>query len=156
MINMAHQFSGVPNITRDKLDSLGNMSGVAVRLMYLGIISKCDRKLKYWLPRLGNVYDMILKTEAVYSDYKYDKNCELTIEAHSKLPQNELEEAQIMAIKLNQLIRTIKTQMKKDGVVDVDAEFAQMLIERQQVARAENPDIIGSALAREAQDGDDV
>lgn len=150
MINLAHQFSGVPNITRDKLDSLGTMSGVAVRLMYLGIISKCDRKMKYWIPRLGNVYDMILKTEGVYSDYTYAEGYELTIETHSKLPQNELEEAQIIAIKLNQLMASIKTQMKKDGVVDVDAEFAQMLIERQQIAEAENPDVIGSAINREA------
>jgi hypothetical protein len=147
--DMLHQWSGVPNITRDKLDTMGEMSGVAMRLMYLAIISKCNRKLKYWVPRLGNVYDMVLKTESVYSDYNYVEDYELTIEPQTKLPENEMEEAQITAIKVGQLWRSIETAMKKDGVKDPEKEFARILAEQKLIADSSNPDIIGAALGRE-------
>lgn len=154
MTDLLHSWSGVPNITRDKLDSVGEMSGVAMRLMYLAIISKCNRKLTYWVPRLENVYDMILKTESVYSDFDYSDNYELHVEPHNKLPENEMEEAQIMAIKVSQLLSSLETEMKKNGVEDPGAEFARILAERKMVADVENPDIIGAALGREVDESE--
>lgn len=154
--DMLHQWSGVPNITRDKLDSVGEMSGVAMRLMHLAIISKCSRKLKYWVPRLESVYDMVLQTESVYSDFTYSEEYELVIEPQTKLPENEMEEAQIMAIKVNGLMRSIESAMKQDGVKNPDEEFARIMLEQKMIADNENPDVIGAALSREAQDGEDV
>jgi hypothetical protein len=150
MLDCLHQFSGVPRITRDKIDNVGNMSGAAMRLMYLGIISKCNRKFKYWVPRLEQMYDMVLKTQAVYEGFNLPDDYELNVEAHTKLPTDEMAEVELLGRKMELLLTSITDAMQQLGIENPEEKLAEILKEQAMVGEILEPDIIGRAIAREA------
>ncbi len=151
LINMLHQFSGVPNVTRDKVDSVGNISGVALKLMFTAIVSKCNRKAMYWKPGLQDVYDQVLRTAAVYQGFDYKEDAapvEVTITP--RVPQNELEQLEIQAREIELMVKRVVTVMKERGVADPEEELAAWLAERGQIDSSLNPDVFGAAIESEA------
>jgi hypothetical protein len=152
LLDMAHQFSGVPRITRDKIDSLGNMSGVAMKLLFFSVVSKCNRKMMYWKPALTEVYDYALRTAKVYEGFSYEpEDLGLQIEATPRVPQNELEQLEIQAKEIEMLVKSVVTVMQERGVPNPKEALAEILAERTQIDDTFNPDLTGSRIAREAE-----
>ncbi len=150
LLAMLHQFSGVPNVTRDKIDSMGAISGVALKLMFTSIVSKCNRKAMYWKPGLQEVYDNVLRTAAVYQGFSYKPDQVVEITMTPRIPQNELEQLEIQAREIQMLVKKTVDIMKERGVKDPEAYLAEVLAERGQIDEAENPDIFGKELEQEA------
>jgi hypothetical protein len=152
LLDMLHEFSGVPMTTREKLDTVGNISGVALKLMFSSIVSKCNRKTIYWQDGLKSVYDYALRTAKVYEGLEYDPDkLNLEINLIPRVPQNELEQLEIQAKKIEMLTRGIVDTMKEMGIKDPEEEFAKNLVERAQVEAVTSPDFIGQRIASEAE-----
>ncbi len=151
LLGTLHQFSGVPNVTRDKIDSVGAISGVALKLMFTSIISKCNRKAMYWKPGLQEVYDNVLKTAEVYQGFAHQPDQVVEITMTPRVPQNELEELEKQARQIEMLVKKTVDVMKERGVKDPEAYLAEVLAERAEIDKAENPDIFGRELEREAE-----
>jgi SPP1 family phage portal protein len=151
LLDMCHQWSGVPRITRDKLDTIGSISGVAIKLMFTSIVSKCNRKMMYWKPALQQVYDYALRTANIYEGFDYNpEELELEVTATPRIPQNELEQLEIQAKEIEMLVKSIVTVMKERGVQDPTTELASILAERVQIDSSLNLDITGQRIVSEA------
>lgn len=152
LIGTLHQFSGVPNITRDKIDTTGAISGVAIKLMFTSIVSKCNRKMMYWKPGLEEVYTNVLKTARVYEGLKYDPDkLGMKISTTPRVPQNDLELLEIQAKEIEMLVKRVVTIMKERGVQNPEEELAAVLAERSNIDATFNPDLTGSRIAAEAE-----
>jgi hypothetical protein len=147
-----HLFSGVPQTTRDKVDATGQVSGVALKLMFTAIVSKSSRKLKYWLPRLERMYDYALRTASTYEGLDYDpEEFDLEVNAVPRVPQNEMEELEKQAKRIEMLVAKVVTVLQEQGIEDPEEYLAEVLTERRQIEDALNPDIYGAAIEQEAE-----
>jgi hypothetical protein len=156
LLDACHQFSGVPRATRDKMDAKGPISGVALKLMFTSIVSKCNRKMMYWKPALEQVYDHVLRTNAVYENFPYDPDkFDLKLTANPRVPQNELEQLEIQATKINMLVKKTVDVMKEMGIKNPEEYLAEVLTERAQIDKAMNPDYTYSRIEGEANAGDE-
>lgn len=154
LVNDLHKFSKIPNITRDKLDSLGPISGVALELMYASVIGKTNRKKIYWVPGLDKVYDYVLRSLAVYEGFSYREDYDLRVEMRSKLPTNETEEYELLAKRVADLTLKTTDAMKSLGIPDPDKYLVDLLKEKAMINEAVDPDIYGAAIKREAGEDD--
>lgn len=152
LIDHLHQFSGVPRITRDTSAIQSSMSGYAVKLQYLSIISATNRKLTYWNDGLTQIYDQILRSKAVYEGFNYREDYDIRIEQQSKLPENEREELDLLADKVGMLVMKTTDAMAKLGVPDPDIYLAELLRERSEIDAATEPDVYGAAIRKEAEE----
>ncbi len=152
LLDMLHQFSGVPRVTRDKIDAVGNISGVALKLMFSSIVSKCNRKMVYWRDGLNQVYDHALRTANVYEGFAYDpEKLDLQVIATPRIPQNELEQLEIQAKKIEMLVIKIVDILKDMGIEEPEKYFAEVLAEKVQIDTALTPDAVyGDAIERAA------
>jgi hypothetical protein len=149
-----HQFSGIPNVTRDKIDTAGNISGVALKLMFTSIVSKCNRKLMYWKPRLEQAYEYALQTASVYEGFKFDREAfDLEVQTTPRIPQNELEQLEIQAKKIEMLVVKVVSVMQELGVEEPEEELMAILEERKMIDNALSADIYADVIDKEAQGG---
>ena len=157
LMDMLHQFSGVPRVTRDKIDTIGSVSGVAIKLMFSSIVSKCNRKLMYWRPRLIEAYDHALRTASVYEGFSY-KPDELNLDVliTPRVPQNELEQLEMDAKRIDMLVVKIVDVMQKMGIEKPEEYLAELLAERSETDKVLAGDIYGKAIEQEANAGQEM
>jgi SPP1 family phage portal protein len=124
------QFSETIDLNIQKIEGLGNLSGVALKLMFAAILSKTARKNMIWGDKLREMYLGMLKMLNVYEGYDIPDEFDLEILFHDPLPQNELEQVQILSAKIADGLIALSTAMDEIGIQDPEAEIAKILEER--------------------------
>ena len=138
LMNAIFQFSETVDLSIEKIAGRADLSGVALKLMYASIVSKTNRKNMIWGPKLREMYMDALKMKGIYEGYKTPDDLDLDVIFHDPLPQNELEQVQVLTAKLADGLISITTAMNEAGVEDPEKELAQILEEKLQYDRVLN------------------
>ena len=132
LTGLLFQFSSVVQVDLDTINNMGNLSGVALKLMFASIISKTNVKNTIWKPKLEQMYSDSLKMRAVYESYSYPEDCKIEIISHVPIPQNKIEEIDVAVKKLSAGLSSIKKEMNLMGVEDAELLMAEILSERKE------------------------
>ena len=112
-----------------KLDTLGNISGVALKLLFASMAIKTDNKNTVWEPKLEKIYLDMLRLKGLHENFKVPDDTIVDIQINSPIPQNEVEQMNVLSAKISNNLIAIETAMKEIGIVDVKAEMAKILEE---------------------------
>lgn len=146
----------VPNITLDSVTGLqSTASGKALKTIYWPLIVRCSEKMKMWGPKLREVAEIIIEGAKAYPNciVQYVNmplvpvDYEVVVENNIPIPEDEAEEKQIDLAEVESKVMSRKTYMKKwHGFSDteVEAELAQIALERQIIEDAAFPGAPGS------------
>lgn len=132
------EFSECVDLSVDKITGMGNLSGVALKLLFASIVSKTNRKNTVWKSKLVEIYMGALKIKQLNESYDIPEDLNIEIIIHNTLPQNELEEIQIISAKLTDALISITTAMNEIGIENPEEEIAKILEEKQQYDQALN------------------
>jgi hypothetical protein len=133
-------FSETVNLDTNKIEGLGNLSGVALKLLFAAILSKTARKNMIWSDKLRQMYLDCLKVKSIYEAYEIPDDLDLEILFHNPLPQNELEQVNIHVQKIAAGLESITTAMNDIGIQDPELEIAKILEEKKQYDKELNTD----------------
>lgn len=124
------ELSSVVQINPAVISKLGNLSGVALKLMYASMISKTNTKNTIWKPTLAQMYTDSLKMRSIYETYSYPEDVDVEIITHMPVPLHEKEEIEIALLKLSAGLSSIKHEMDRLGVEDPEKLMAEILAEQ--------------------------
>lgn len=113
----------------DKLGTLGNISGVALKLLFANMAIKTNNKNTIWEPDLEKIYLDMLKLKGLHEKFKVPDDTKVDIQISSPVPQNEVEAMQVLTAQLSQNLISTERAMKEIGIVDTVAEMAKILEE---------------------------
>jgi len=130
------ELSSVVQINPAVISKLGNLSGVALKLMFASMISKTNTKNTIWKPKLEQIYGDSLKMRATYESYSYPEEANVEIITHMPIPLNEKEEVEIAIMKISAGLSSIKREMDKLGVEDPEKLIAEILAEQNEQEKA--------------------
>jgi len=130
LTNILFEISDVVEVNPAVVSKLGNLSGVALKLMFASMISKTNVKNTIWKPKLAQIYTDALKMKSVYENYAYPEDINIEIIIHSQIPLNEKEEVEIATMKLAAGLSSIRAEMDNMGVEDPEALMAEILEEQ--------------------------
>ena len=133
--NAMFELSSVIQINPEIVSKLGNLSGVALKLMFASMISKTNTKNTIWKPKLEQMYKDSLKMRAVYESYSYPEEADVEIITHMPIPLNEKEEVEIATMRLAARLSSIRAEMDAMGVEDPEALIAEILAEQKQAEK---------------------
>jgi len=145
LVAALYEFSEVVNVSVDRISKVGNLSGVALKLLFAAILSKTTRKNAIWGARLREMYMGILKMKQIYEGYDLPDDLDIEIITHNPLPQNELENIQVITQKITAGLISVTTAMNELGVEDPERELAQILEEKNQYDKSLNLDNLRSS-----------
>ena len=134
--NAMFELSSVIQINPETVDNLGNLSGVALKLMYASMISKTNTKNTIWKPKLEQMYSDSLKMRAAYESYSYPEEADVEIIMSMPIPLNEKEEVEIAIEKISAGLSSIKREMDLAGVENPELLMAEILEEQQAQEKA--------------------
>ncbi len=140
LVSCLFEFSEVVNITPDKITGLPSLSGVALKLLFSSILSKTNRKNTIWKPKLVDIYMGSLKFRQMYESYEIPDDMDIEIITHITIPQNELEEIQIITQKIADGLISVTSAMNALGVENPEVELAKILEEKVQFDKTLNID----------------
>lgn len=124
------KFASVVQIDLATISKLGNLSGVALKLMFASTVSKTNTKNTIWKPKLEQMYKDSLKMRSVYEGYSYPEDVNIEIISHVPIPQNEVEQVQIAVQKLTVGLSSIRREMDLAGIENPEALMAEILAEQ--------------------------
>jgi len=130
LTNILFELSDVIEVNPAVVSKLGNLSGVALKLMFASMISKTNVKNTIWKPKLAQIYSDALKMKSVYENYAYPEDLNIEVIIHSQIPLNEKEEVEIATMKLAAGLTSIRAEMDNMGVEDPEALMAEILEEQ--------------------------
>jgi len=133
--NAMFELSSVIQINPEIVSKLGNLSGVALKLMFASMISKTNTKNTIWKPKLEQMYKDSLKMRAVYESYSYPEEADIEIITHMPIPLNEKEEVEIATMRLAAGLSSVRQEMDNMGVEDPEALMAEILEEQKQAEK---------------------
>jgi len=134
--NLMFELSSVIQINPETISKLGNLSGVALKLMYASMISKTNTKNTIWKPKLAQMYKDSLKMRAVYESYSYPEDIDVEIITRMPVPLNEKEEVEIAVQKISAGLSSIRAEMDLAGVENPEELMAEILSEREEADKA--------------------
>jgi hypothetical protein len=134
--NAMFELSSVIQVNPEIVSKLGNLSGVALKLMYASMISKTNNKNTVWKPKLAQMYHDSLKMRAVYESYGYPEDIDVEIITSMPVPLNEKEEVEIATMKLATGLSSMKREMDLMGIENPEILMAEILEERKQAEEA--------------------
>jgi len=134
--NVMFELSSVIQINPETITNLGNLSGVALKLMYASMISKTNTKNTIWKPKLSEMYKDSLKMRSVYEAYSYPEDVDVEIITRMPVPSNEKEEVEIAIQKISANLSSIKREMDLAGVQDPEKLMAEILAEQNEQQKA--------------------
>jgi len=134
--SLLFEFSGVIQLEAERLKSVGNLSGVALKLLFASIISKTTQKNTIWQPKLEQIYYDILKMKEVYEGYQIPEGIDIEIIMHTPVPQNELEEVQIAVQKISAGLSSVKREMSIAGVENPEELIIEIAKEQEAQQKA--------------------
>ena len=124
------ELASVVQINLATISKLGNLSGVALKLMFASMISKTNTKNTIWKPKLEQMYSDSLKMRSIYESYSYPEDVNIEIIQHVPIPQNEVEAVQIAVQKLTVGLSSIRAEMDAMGIQDPELMMAEILAEQ--------------------------
>jgi len=130
--NVLFELCSVVQINPDTIDNLGNLSGVALKLMYASLISKTNTKNTIWTPKLEQMYGDSLKMRSAYEAYSYPEELDIEIISHMPIPMNEKEEVEIAIQKISAGLSSVKREMDNLGIENPELVMAEILAEQQE------------------------
>lgn len=136
LISSLFEFSEVVNLSVDKISGIGNLSGVALKLLFGAMISKTNRKNMIWGSKLRDLYLGTLKLKQVYEGYNIPEDLDIEIIFHNPLPANELEQVQIATQKVASGLASVTTEMNELGIENPEQEIAKIIEEKLQFEEA--------------------
>lgn len=155
---LVHKIANVPQIDAEKIQGLGSISGIAIRMLYDPLISATDETMTVWVPRLQRLFGYALLMLQRY-DAKRHYPVELLHQAgldgtwsatnlpfnpddvvevlpRLPLPQNEVEQLDQHVKKIAAMMETTKDAMNEMGEENPEAKFAEVLAEKKQIGAA--------------------
>jgi len=130
--NMMFELCSMVQINPDTIDNLGNLSGVALKLMFASLISKTNTKNTIWTPKLEQMYGDSLKMRAAYEAYSYPEELDIEIITKLPIPMNEAEEVEIAIQKISAGLSSVKREMDLAGVENPEELMADILAEKKE------------------------
>lgn len=124
------------NLSVDKVNGIGSLSGVALKLLFASIVSKTGKKNTMWSARLREIYFGALRLKQIYEGYEIPEDLDIEVIIHNPIPQNELEEIQVATQKLAAGLSSVTRIMNEMGIEDTEAEIADILAERKTFEKA--------------------
>jgi len=126
------ELASVVQINPATISKLGNLSGVALKLMFASMISKTNAKNTIWKPKLEQMYSDSLKMRSIYESYNYPEDVNVEIIQHIPIPQNEVEQVEIAVKKLTVGLSSIRREMDAMGVENPEMLMAEILEEQKE------------------------
>jgi hypothetical protein len=120
------ELSDVVQLEGRKIESIGNLSGVALKILYGNMASKINQKNTIWIPILEDIYRDSLKIKSAYG-YKVPDDMGLQLIPHVPIPQNKLEEIQVIAQKLSFNLTSVRAAMDELGVENPEMLIKEIL-----------------------------
>jgi len=145
------ELSNVVQITPETVSKVGNLSGVALKLLYASMVSKVNNKNTIWKPKLAQIYSDALKMKSVYESYDYPEDLDIEVIMQEPTPMNEAEQVEIATNKLAAGLTSVKAEMSKLGVENVEELMAEILEERK-TSEAAFGDLYG--IGKDIDDGE--
>lgn len=155
---LVHKISNVPQIDAEKIQGLGDLSGIAIRMLYGPIISATDETMTVWVPRLQRLFGyallMLQRYEAKRhypedllrqagldgpwspANLPFNPDDVAEVLPRLPLPQNEVEQLDYHVKKVTALLETTKDAMDALGEENPEAKLAEVLAEKQQISEA--------------------
>ena len=130
-----HETLNIPMINNDDLKGMMT-SGKSMKALYWQLIPRCEEKWNAWLPALVWLVKAMLEIVEVYTLEKLPKieNIDVIVENQYPLQENEDEEMLLDIQKVNSLVMSKKSFIKKWGNVNddvADEELKQIQLEKQ-------------------------
>jgi hypothetical protein len=139
------EFSECVNLSNDKINGIGNLSGIALKLLFASVMSKSNRKNTVWKPKLAEIYMGTLKIKQLSENYEIPEDLDIEIIIHNTLPQNDLEQIEIISAKLANSLVSLTTAMDEIGIENPEREIAKIIEEKIRVDKQLNIDTRYSA-----------
>jgi len=130
LVALVYELSEVVNLSVDRISGLGSLSGVALKLLFAAILSKTRKKNTIWSAKLRDMWFGILKMKAVYEGYDIPDDLDIDIITHSPMPQNELEQVEVVTDKISAGLMSVTRAMNELQIEDPEAEIAKILEEK--------------------------
>lgn len=130
--NIMFELSSVIQINPEIVSKLGQLSGVALKLMYACMISKTNVKNTIWKLKLEQMYSDSLKMRSIYESYPYPEEADIEIITHMPVPLHEKEEVEIAVQKISAGLSSVKREMDRLGVEDPEMVMAEILAEQKE------------------------
>ncbi|MBA7675499.1 hypothetical protein ES703_83735 [subsurface metagenome] len=124
------ELSSVIQLNPAIVSKLGQLSGVALKLMFASMISKTNTKNTIWKPKLEQMYKDSLKMRAIYESYSYPEDADVEIITHMPVPLHEKEEVEIAIQKISAGLSSVRAEMDRLGVEDPEKLMAEILAEQ--------------------------
>lgn len=128
--NTMFELSSVIQINPEIVSRLGQLSGVALKLMFASMISKTNTKNTIWKPKLEQMYEDSLKMRAIYETYPYPEEADVEIITHMPVPLHEKEEVEVAIMKISAGLSSVKHEMDAMGVEDPEELIAEIAKEQ--------------------------
>ena len=128
--NLMHLLADVQDITPDRINGFGLVSGVALKLLYSDLVSATQQDWRVWKSRLVKANEYILRMGETFeltqvSDYTN------RIIPHLPLPENEAEKVSIEAQKLGTSLQSVHGALQELGEKYPERVIAQIITERE-------------------------
>jgi hypothetical protein len=141
--NLMHLLADVPDVTPEKMQGFGVVSGVALKLLYSDLVSATQQAWTVWKSRLQKSNEYIFRMVETYSGskdpfYSYssgdiDGKYKTRIIPHLPLPEDEMQKIQIEQMKLAASLQSVRGAMQEIGVENPDLLIAEAIGERQRM-----------------------
>ncbi len=142
LMALIYELSEVVNLNVDKISGVGNLSGVALKLLFAAIVSKTRKKNTIWAAKLRDMWFGVLKMKEVYEGYKIPEDLDIEIITHTPLPQNELEQVQVITAKLETGLMSLTSAMNELQIENPKEEIAKIISEKLEFDKKLNVDQI--------------
>lgn len=140
LVSAIFKFSECIDISPQTITGLPALSGIALKLLFAAIISKTTRKNTVWKAKLSEVYMGALKLKQIYEGYDIPDDLDIEIITHLPMPQNELEEMEVISAKIANGLISITDAMNEIGIENPEEEIAKILAEKLQFDKVMNTD----------------
>lgn len=128
MKSLMFELSDCIQLEGKQIESVGNMSGVALRMLFANMISKINQKNTIWMPILSQMYTDAAKIKSYYdSSFKLPEDLTVSLIPHVPVPLNEKEQVEIITQKLAFDLISISAAMDELGVENPELMVQEIL-----------------------------
>ncbi|MFA5722626.1 MAG: phage portal protein [Candidatus Paceibacterota bacterium] len=130
LVALVYELSEVVNLSVDRVAGIGNLSGVALKLLFAAILSKTRKKNTIWAARLRDMWFGVLKMKSIYEGYDIPDDLDIDIITHIPMPQNEVEQVEVITSKISAGLVSVRTAMNELQIENPEAEIAKIIEEQ--------------------------
>jgi hypothetical protein len=154
LLKLMHRLAEVPQVDDpDKLTGLGNVSGIALKIIYGAIISATNQEMITWKPRLNRLLGKALYILSKYNSSKFydtellnaanltnikageiDNLVEVT--TSMPIPENDMEKLDYHTKKVAAMLESIEQAMNELGIENPKKTIAEILYEKKTIREA--------------------